>query len=352
MSLQDILAGLLTAPPQFGANPSEPPATDAMASAAPMPAPDMGVPGGGVTAPPSGGMASALGLDPNRLALISRSLAGGLGKVKSGTTAGESIAQALGGSFAGGNTYEDEEQKRRLAEKTQADLNAYRQGTLGISQQNADSIEAQRISQADSGKYTPLNINGVDAEGKPVLKTVKFDSKTGNVSPFEEGTLAGKPGGGGASKKSVFEQRLEAASQVYGPGTKQALDVASGIKSMNRSDAMKFGLSQAETELARDLPLQRSLKNEKDRAAWKDRRGGEIADSVLAMPSLPGNITPQPGPAAAVPGMMVPGTGGKPLDIPVPARPRTVPPGSSYSPSRGQWRDPAGTLYDQTGAPI
>lgn len=349
MSLQDVLAGFL-GQQQQPAPPMAPPA-DATPDVAPTDAMAM-APAPASAAPQGSGLASALGLNPYQARMIANSLAGGFGKVKSGTSAGESIAQALGGSLAGGNKFEDEDEKRKLAEKTQADLADYRKGSLGISQQNADSNEAYRQSQADAGKYTPINVNGVDAEGKPVLKTVKFDSKTGNTSPFEEGTLAGKPGSPASGRESAFQQRLRAASQVYGEGTKEALDVASGIKKMNRSDAMKFGLSQAETELSRDMTLQRSLKTDKDRAAWKDKRGRELADSVLAMPEMPGTVTPQPGPAAQRPDLMAGGNGGKPLDIPVPRRPQTVPPGSAYSPSRRQWRGADGTVFDETGAPV
>jgi len=36
----------------------------------------------------------------------------------------------------------------------------------------------------------------------------------------------------------------------------------------------------------------------------------------------------------------------------IPTQPAALPPGSQYSPSRNQWRDPSGKLYDATGKPI
>jgi hypothetical protein len=48
-----------------------------------------------------------------------------------------------------------------------------------------------------------------------------------------------------------------------------------------------------------------------------------------------------------------PSTGGGPTTAPsAPPRPSQVPPGSSYSPSRKQWRDTDGKMYDAEGNPL
>jgi hypothetical protein len=55
----------------------------------------------------SGGLAAALGLDPERAKTVMASLAGGLSNVKNSPFAGQVAANAAGGAIAGGNKAED-----------------------------------------------------------------------------------------------------------------------------------------------------------------------------------------------------------------------------------------------------
>lgn len=104
---------------------------------------------------------------------------------------------------------------------------------------------------------------------------------------------------------------------------------------------------------------------ERDRAigaAWRDwtRQNGESADSVRRfqlerMPELTGQdiLAPILQDAMPVAAPETPGPGGRGTAEPpaVPARPRAVPSGSAFSPSRNMWRAPDGRLFNADGTP-
>jgi hypothetical protein len=69
--------------------------------------PDMQPGESGGTGPGGGGLAAALGLDPDRAKTVMASLAGGLANVKNSPFAGQVAANAAGGAIAGGNKAED-----------------------------------------------------------------------------------------------------------------------------------------------------------------------------------------------------------------------------------------------------
>ena len=62
----------------------------------------------------SGGLAAALGLDPDRAKTVMASLAGGLSNVKNSPFAGQVAANAAGGAIAGGNKAQDTEINQAL----------------------------------------------------------------------------------------------------------------------------------------------------------------------------------------------------------------------------------------------
>jgi hypothetical protein len=62
---------------------------------------------GGIGLGSGGGLAAALGLDPDRAKTVMASLAGGLSHVKNSPFAGQVAANAAGGAIAGGNKAED-----------------------------------------------------------------------------------------------------------------------------------------------------------------------------------------------------------------------------------------------------
>jgi hypothetical protein len=75
-----------------------------------MTAPDMQPGESGGSGPgfgSGGGLAAALGLDPERAKTVMASLAGGLSNVKNSPFAGQVAANAAGGAIAGGNKAED-----------------------------------------------------------------------------------------------------------------------------------------------------------------------------------------------------------------------------------------------------
>jgi hypothetical protein len=63
---------------------------------------------------PDGGLAAALGLDPDRAKTVMASLAGGLSNVKNSPFAGQVAANAAGGAIAGGNKAQDTEINQAL----------------------------------------------------------------------------------------------------------------------------------------------------------------------------------------------------------------------------------------------
>jgi hypothetical protein len=373
MDILDLLRGSLGTQPD-----GEPPASEAMAysppTEAPLPRPQ--APTLNDTPPDSGGsIMSGLGLTRDNLPMLARALAGGLSKVKSGTTAGESIAQALGGSLSGGNTYEDADRKQRLAEETQRALQDYRnrsldetskyhEGTLGVSRQNANSTEAWRADQANRGKWQLQNVATKDADGNPTVKSIWVDSSTGDTKPFEEGIATGKPGG--ASREGQTE-RL--ANRLIEEAKKEG-------KTLSLPEAIaitKRAPNGSTDDLRRERLALEAAKGDPDYNANTDKviekyrkKYGLNPAPVATPPAAPSGPTfvdrirgifgsetaPATPPAPQRPDLMTPGDGGKPLDIPVPKRPSSVPSGSAYSPSRRQWRDATGTLYDETGAPI
>ena len=91
-----------------------------------------------------GGLAAALGLDPDRAKTVMASLAGGLSNVKNSPFAGQVAANAAGGAIAGGNKAEDTaiNQTLKLQQINQ------RGGTRGIRSMVIDE-KMRRAAQAD-----------------------------------------------------------------------------------------------------------------------------------------------------------------------------------------------------------
>jgi hypothetical protein len=91
-----------------------------------------------------GGLAAALGLDPDRAKTVMASLAGGLSNVKNSPFAGQVAANAAGGAIAGGNKAEDTaiNQALKLQQINQ------RGGTRGIRSMVIDE-KMRRAAQAD-----------------------------------------------------------------------------------------------------------------------------------------------------------------------------------------------------------
>jgi hypothetical protein len=97
---------------------------------------------GGVGGQRPGGLAAALGLDPDRAKTVMASLASGLSNVRNSPFAGQVAANAAGGAIAGGNKAEDtvinqalklrqiQQKAPAIDEETRRAAQADREGTL------------------------------------------------------------------------------------------------------------------------------------------------------------------------------------------------------------------------------
>ncbi len=104
-----------------------------------------------------GGLAAALGLDPDRAKTVMASLAGGLSNVKNSPFAAQVAANAAGGAIAGGDKAEDTEINQALKlqqikqkgpvidEETRRAAQADREGTLA---QARDAVARDRSKRA------------------------------------------------------------------------------------------------------------------------------------------------------------------------------------------------------------
>jgi uncharacterized membrane protein len=97
-------------PPEAGPAAFSPPAFSFGMSAPEMRLSESGGNGDG----PGGGLAAALGLNPDRAKTVMASLAGGLSNVKNSPFAAQVAANAAGGAIAGGNKAEDTEINQAL----------------------------------------------------------------------------------------------------------------------------------------------------------------------------------------------------------------------------------------------
>lgn len=79
--------------------------------------------------------------------------------------------------------------------------------------------------------------------------------------------------------------------------------------------------------------------------------GDALKNGITGLPP-PGGTTAQGSPASPEPNRREVSGKISPPQVPVPARPAKVPPGSQYSPSRRQWRTPNGMLFDESGRPV
>jgi hypothetical protein len=142
-------------PPQAGPPAFSPPGTTAPDMTPPGMQP--GESGGTGSGLGSGGLAAALGLDPDRAKTAMAALAGGLSNVKNSPFAGQVAANAAGGAIAGGNKAEDTainqalklQQVRQKApfidEETRKAAQADREGTLA---QARDALTRDRSKRA------------------------------------------------------------------------------------------------------------------------------------------------------------------------------------------------------------
>lgn len=254
-------------------------------------------------APPpeaGGGLAATLGLSPDAMQRAMRALGAGLSKVKSGTSAGEAIAQGLGGSFVGAQAFDDLQAKRRVEALDRAikmkgmdNDQDYRKASLGISQQNADT---SRMS-AERGDYDFLPGTGLGPDGKEVPGTYTFDRRSGTKVFEPGGTVGSRRGGGAGGGESVFQQKLRIGERLYGVGSKEAADYAAGNKQPSAADLRKFGMRQAQQELSSDFNLSNKLKDPSARKEWLTNRAREIEGT------LQNGFAPSPGmaPAPAAP---------------------------------------------------
>lgn len=248
--------------------------------------------------PQGGGLAGALGLSPDALRRAMVSLAGGLSTVKSGTTAGEAIAQSLGGSFGGANKFDDSQDKRRVEALDRAikmqegdRLQEYRKGTLGISQQNADT---SRLN-SESGNFNWLPGTGMDADGKPTSGMYRVNRKDGSQE-FQPGASVGSRTGIGGGRESVFKEKLRVGEAIHGVGSKEAADYAAGNRKLSDGDIAKYADRGARSELNGDYQMQKNLKDPEARRQWIENRAREIATGVK---DLSNSLSPQPAAPAA-----------------------------------------------------
>lgn len=227
------------------------------------------------------GILTALGMDPEHAASVKRSLAGGLSKVKSGTTAGESIAQSLGGSMTGGNNYEDAQDKRRegaldraIKLKGQDELNDYRQGSL------------------DRSNY---GVAGQTQDGKGVY----FDRRNGTEKVGGQ-VLAPKAGAGGRGG-GVTQWKYDAWMKANPGDEKGALDYASGQKKLGEPDINRLSAIAARDDLRGNPAMASRPQAEKD-AYLKERMDFWRQQHRQGAAPAPAPAQPGGAPAPAAPG--------------------------------------------------
>lgn len=241
-----------------------------------------------------------------------RALAGGMSKIGSSPFKGQAFGNAFGGAIQGGNAYEDSEAARASKAKDQAlkqqeadQLNQFRQGSLGVSKQNADTQESYRSDQVNRGQLLPGT--GKDENGNDVPGAYVFNP-TSKETEFRPGvTLTGKPGAGG--RDTAFQQRLRVGNALYGDGTKEAADYAGGIKRPGDAEINQRAAAAAQRDLAANSRMQNAPQDKKDAFLkqridfWKEqhRSAPSSAPQPAAAPPAASTAAPPPPSAPAKP---------------------------------------------------
>lgn len=275
--------------------------------APPMPPPGFMPPGGGGGPAESGGIESALGvarpqIDP--MQRISRSLASGLQSVKNSPFKGEVIAQSVGGAMSGGNKYEDEETARAQKQYEADRAHKIKEGTLGVARSRASTDANYKDGLLSRGKFNFFPGTGRDADGKEVPGIYTVNNLDGTKTFEPGGTIGSRVGGGAAQRDFAFDRRRAAIRQLYGEGSQEEKDFVGGKRQMSPAEALKWGYTQAESELKND-PRSMGLKPE-ERKKRKEERARQLADGLIqsapaAAPAAappPGSPSPAPAPAA------------------------------------------------------
>jgi hypothetical protein len=252
-----------------------------------------------------------LGMDRETVNGLSHSLAGGLSKVKSGTTAGESIAQALGGSLAGGNSYDDKQDDRQ-----------HKALDAAIKLRGLDQLDNYRMGTLEERYDNPRGAAG-RAGGAPTTGVERIAAELRNRDPnmsYEDSINRAR------ARPRDREDLLSRERLALQAATKDVQYVMDPEGTLNRHREI-YGVPRSD-----------------------GARGANPPTGAGPAPApAPRGAAPAPPPAQNRPDMMTPGDGGRPVNMQIPSRPTGVPAGSSYSPSRGQWRDPSGNTYDADG---
>lgn len=247
-----------------------------------------------------------LGMDRETVNGLSHSLAGGLGKVRSGTTAGESIAQALGGSLAGGNAYDDKQDDR-----------SHKALDAAIKLRGLDQLDTYRMGTLEE----------------------RYDNPRGGAR--------GGVNASSARERIIGELRRQNPNMSYQDALALSQRAPRGREEINQRERIAQQAARSDPMWAMDPE---GTINQYRKVYGLGGGGGAGAAPPGAEPSpAPRGSAPAPQPAPDRPDMMTPGDGGSPINMQIPQRPTGVPRGSSYSPSRGQWRDPSGNTYDADG---
>lgn len=144
---------------------------------------------------------------------------------------------------------------------------------------------------------------------------------------------------GGAGAGGVFGFKLKAAKSA-GMSDAEALQFAGGHKEMSAADARKYAMAQATAaaNANKDSFDNIDAYNAYRQQAFHDNLGILMGGTDEGTTQAPAANTPPPGPAATPPV--------------APKLPPGVPPGSLYSPSRKQYKDAQGNVYDLTGKKV
>lgn len=202
-----------------------------------------------------------------------------------------------------------------------------RKDQLELRKQQAQDMKDYRDAMANRGKWT---VGGMTPEGNVVL----IDTNTGD-SKTVEGV---RPKQSGSGKPSVYELKKKDWLAIHPDDEEGAAKFASGQKQFSRADAERLANQLAKAQSAQEInPTKQGETYNRVFAETMERHGYSGASSAPAAPvGAPAPAAPKSPPAAGV----------------APSRPATVPAGSQYSPSRKQWRDPKGKLYDEAGNAI
>jgi hypothetical protein len=226
------------------------------------------------------------------------------------------------------------EENAELRRLQQEDLAQWRQTTAGINQQKIPILQ----ERADTGQSAMNNRatyqQGLLAARQQGLTDKEFNDQwlrgfRQSGQDFNQQNSIDKSARGWASLDQRTTQQQQNAAEAKRNHDMMESDRQARLKQTGDIADKRLMQTQTDAEYANTRSIYSTAINNGQKMSWQ--KAAEIAHSgrTDAQPQQTQQAAPQ-----------------------APPQPQTVPPGSAYSPSRGQWRDQNGRLYDASGAPI